>query len=209
MKKGLLIVISGFSGAGKGTLIRRLMEEHDHYVLSVSMTTRAPRQGEQEGREYFFTDVDRFTGLIDQNGFLEHAVYCGNHYGTPRAFVEKELEAGRDVLLEIEMQGALQIKGRFPEALLIYIVTPTVEELKKRLTGRGTESAEAVERRLKRAADESDALEAYEYIVVNDDVARCAGEIHTIVTGARCATRRNRAMIESLKSDLHRAYGAD
>ena len=205
-KKGLLIVVSGFSGAGKGTLIRKLTEQHDHYVLSVSMTTRAPRTGEQDGREYFFSDVPRFTEMIDQNGFLEHAVYGGNHYGTPRAFVEEQLNAGKDVLLEIEVQGALQVKGRFPVALLIYVVTPSVAELRRRLEGRGTESTEVIEKRLKRAVDESDALEAYEYIVVNDDVTRCAEEIHGIVQGARCATARNKSFIEETRKALHEAF---
>ncbi|MBQ6733485.1 MAG: guanylate kinase [Lachnospiraceae bacterium] len=205
-KKGLLIVLSGFSGAGKGTLIRKLMEAHDHYVLSVSMTTRSPREGEQEGREYFFTDEAHFTEMIDRNGFLEHAVYSGNHYGTPRAFVEEQLTAGKDVLLEIEVQGALQVKERFPEALLIYVVTPTVAELRRRLEGRGTESAEAIARRLKRAADESDTLASYEYIVINDDVTRCAEEIHGIVQGARCATARNADFMEEMRKALHAAF---
>ena len=205
-KKGLLIVLSGFSGAGKGTLIRKLMEAHDHYVLSVSMTTRSPREGEQDGREYFFTDEAHFTEMIDRNGFLEHAVYSGNHYGTPRAFVEEQLTAGKDVLLEIEVQGALQVKERFPEALLIYVVTPTVAELRRRLEGRGTESAEAIARRLKRAADESDTLASYEYIVINDDVTRCAEEIHGIVQGARCATARNADFMEEMRKALHAAF---
>lgn len=207
--KGLLIVISGFSGAGKGTLIRRLMETHDHYVLSVSMTTRAPREGEENGREYFFTDEAHFREMIDRNGFLEHAVYSGNHYGTPRAYVEERLSAGMDVLLEIEVQGALQIRERFPEALLIYVVTPTVADLRARLEGRGTETPEAIARRLRRAADEADALDAYEYIVINDDASRCAEEIHGIVQGARRATGRNRAFIEETRKALHQAFDAD
>ena len=205
-KKGLLIVLSGFSGAGKGTLIRKLMETHDHYVLSVSMTTRSPREGEQDGREYFFTDEAHFTEMIDGNGFLEHAVYSGNHYGTPRAFVEEQLAAGKDVLLEIEVQGALQVKERFPEALLVYVVTPTVAELQRRLEGRGTETEEAIARRLRRAADEADTLESYEYVVVNDDVDRCAEEIHGIVQSARCATKRNAAFIEETRKALHQAF---
>lgn len=204
--KGLLIVLSGFSGAGKGTLIRKLMETHDHYVLSVSMTTRSPREGEQDGREYFFTDEAHFTEMIDRNGFLEHARYSGNHYGTPRAFVEEQLAAGKDVLLEIEVQGALQVKERFPEALLVYVVTPTVAELKRRLTGRGTETEEAIARRLQRAADEADTLESYEYVVINDDVDRCAEEIHGIVQSARCATKRNAAFIEEMRKALHAAF---
>ena len=138
MKKGLLIVVSGFSGAGKGTLIKKLLEAHDNYTLSVSMTTRAPRPGEEDGKAYFFRSEQEFLSLADRGGFVEHAEYCGNRYGTPRAFVEEQLEAGKAVLLEIEMLGALQIKERFPDSLLIYVMTPSADELQKRLHGRGT-----------------------------------------------------------------------
>lgn len=208
-KNGLLIVVSGFSGSGKGTLIKKLLEAHDNYCLSVSMTTRAPREGEEDGKAYFFRTEQEFLNLVEQEGFLEHAAYCGNRYGTPKRFVEEQLAAGRDVLLEIEMQGALQVKEHFPDALLIYIVTPSAEDLSKRLTGRGTETKEAVDMRLKRAVEESYGVGAYEYVVVNDDVERCAAELHAVIQSAKCAVTRNGTFIRSLREALKELYGKE
>lgn len=209
MKKGLLIVVSGFSGAGKGTLIKKLLEAHDNYTLSVSMTTRAPRPGEEDGKAYFFRTEQEFLSLADKGGFVEHAEYCGNRYGTPRTFVEEQMEAGKDVLLEIEMLGALQIKERFPESLLIYVMTPSADDLQKRLHGRGTETEEAVQRRLKRAVEESYGVNAYEYVVINDDADRCAREMHEIIQSAKCAVSRNKPFIRELRDALRAAYGGD
>lgn len=159
-KKGILIVISGFSGAGKGTLVRELLRRHGQdYVLSVSMTTRSPRPGERDGVEYFFTDRERFEEAIEQDGLVEYASYCGNYYGTPRAYVEEKLAEGKNVILEIEIQGALKIKKRFPESLLIFVTPPNARELKRRLEGRGTESQEVIANRLARAAEESEGVE--------------------------------------------------
>ena len=155
-KKGILIVISGFSGAGKGTLVKELLRRYDEYALSVSMTTREPRPGEKEGVDYFFTDRAHFEETIARDGLVEYAQYCGNYYGTPRAYVEEQLSAGRNVILEIEMQGALKIKEKFPESLLLFVTPPSVTELERRLTGRGTEKPEVIARRLARAAEESD-----------------------------------------------------
>ena len=137
-QKGILMVLSGFSGAGKGTLIKELLKKYDHYALSVSMTTRSPREGEREGVEYFFTDREHFEETIRRDGLLEYASYCGNYYGTPRAYVEEQLAAGNNVILEIEIQGALKIKERFPESLLIFVTPPSGAELKARLERRGT-----------------------------------------------------------------------
>ena len=137
--EGKLIVISGFSGAGKGTVIQKLMQEHDGYALSVSMTTRQPRPGEVDGVDYHFVSNEMFEDLVKKDGFLEHAGFVDNYYGTPRAFVEENRKAGRDVLLEIEVQGARQIHDLFPEAMLIFIAPPTAQELKNRLFGRGTD----------------------------------------------------------------------
>ena len=209
MNKGLLIVISGFSGAGKGTLIKKLLEAHDNYTLSVSMTTRAPREGEEDGKAYFFRTEQEFLDLAEKGGFLEHAAYCGNRYGTPKRFVEEQLEAGRDVLLEIEMQGALQVKEHFGDALLIYVVTPSAGDLSRRLTGRGTESKEDVERRLKRAVEESYGVGAYEYVVVNDEVDRCAEELHHVIQSAKCSVGRNTTFIRSLRDSLKELYGKE
>ena len=152
-RKGILIVVSGFSGAGKGTLMKKLVQEYDNYALSVSATTRAPRAGEEDGREYFFVTKEAFERKIAEGGLIEYACYCGNYYGTPRDYVEKQLEAGRDVILEIEIQGALKIRKQFSSALLLFVMPPDAQELKRRLTGRGTETAEVIERRMARAVD--------------------------------------------------------
>ena len=154
VQKGILIVLSGFSGAGKGTLVKGLLKKYDEYALSVSMTTRAPREGERDGVEYFFTTRERFEETIVNNGLVEYALYCGNYYGTPRAYVEEQLAAGKNVILEIEIQGALKIKEKFPDSLLIFVTPPSGAELKRRLEKRGTESAEVIARRLARAAEE-------------------------------------------------------
>ena len=148
--KGLLIVISGFSGVGKGTLVKRLVESYDNYALSVSMTTRAPRDGEKDGVSYFFVDKETFEETIARDGLVEYASYVGNYYGTPKAWVEEQLESGRDVVLEIEVQGALKVKEKFPDALLLFLLPPSAAELKRRLEKRGTETAEVIAQRLKR-----------------------------------------------------------
>ena len=152
MNKGILVVVSGFSGAGKGTVMKRLMEKYDDYALSVSATTRKPRPGEEDGREYFFRTRDEFEKLIEEDALLEYARYVENYYGTPRSYVEEQLQAGRNVILEIEIQGAMKIKEKIPEALLVFVTPPTVEELERRLTGRGTETAQVIADRLARAS---------------------------------------------------------
>ena len=202
-KKGILIVISGFSGAGKGTLVRGLLRRYDEYALSVSMTTREPRPGEQEGVDYFFTDRAHFEETIARDGLVEYAQYCGNYYGTPRAYVEEQLSAGRNVILEIEMQGALKIKEKFPESLLLFVTPPSVAELERRLTGRGTEKPEVIARRLARAAEESEGVEAYDYIVVNDRLEECAEEIHMLVDAARRAPVRRKELIREIRDELY------
>ena len=142
---GILIVVSGFSGAGKGTLMKRLLEKYDTYSLSISMTTREPRLGETDGKEYFFVTKEQFEQKITENGLVEHAVYCDNYYGTPRNYVEEQLIKGKDVILEIEIQGALKVKEMFPDALLLFVMPPSIEELRRRLNGRGTETEEVIE----------------------------------------------------------------
>ena len=148
MNKGTLTVLSGFSGAGKGTLVKRLLEKYDSYVLSISATTRAPREGEQDGREYFFRTKEEFEQMIADGALLEHACYVGNYYGTPRAWVEEQMESGKDVILEIEIQGAHNIKKQYPEALLLFVAPPSAEELVRRLVGRGTETEEVIRNRV-------------------------------------------------------------
>lgn len=201
-RKGILVVVSGFSGAGKGTLMKRLLEEYDNYALSVSMTTRNPRQGEENGREYFFVSRDAFEQKIAEGGLIEHAQYCGNYYGTPKEYVESQLEQGKDVILEIEIQGALKVKEKFPEALLLFVTPPTVQELKKRLIGRGTETAEVIDARLSRAGEEAEGIEKYDYLVINDDLDTCVEQMHALIQGAHNAPVRKAEFIENIRTQL-------
>ena len=201
-QKGILTVISGFSGAGKVTIVRELLDRYDEYALSVSMTTRSPGPGERDGVEYFFTDREHFEEAIRQDGLVEYAVYCGNYYGTPRAYVESQLAAGRNVILEIEIQGALKVREKFPESLLIFLTPPNAGELKRRLEERGTEDAEAIARRLARAAEESEGVEAYDYIVVNDNLEECVEEVHRLVGASRRAPVRSSRFIREIREEL-------
>ena len=200
--EGILIVVSGFSGAGKGTLMKRLVEEYDGYSLSISATTREPRPGEEDGREYFFLSREQFEKRIADHALIEHAEYCGNYYGTPKDYVERELAAGRDVILEIEIQGALKIKEQYPDALTLFVMTPGAEELRYRLESRGTESAEVIEKRMQRAAQEALGIEIYEYIVVNDNLEKCVDEVHRIIIAAHNAPHRNREFIDNIRREL-------
>ena len=201
-QKGILIVISGFSGAGKGTLVKELIKKYDNYALSVSMTTRAPRPGERHGVEYFFSTREDFEKTIAEDGLVEYATYCDNYYGTPRAYVEEQLAMGKNVILEIEIQGALKIKEKFPESLLIFITPPNAAELKRRLEGRGTETAEVIDKRLARACEESEGVEAYDYIVVNDILEECVEEVHDLVDAARRAPVRRKEFIKEIREEL-------
>ncbi len=200
--KGILIVISGFSGAGKGTLVKQLLSTYDCYALSISMTTRAPRTGERHGVEYFFTDREGFEKKIAEDGLIEYACYCDNYYGTPRAYVEEQLAAGKNVILEIEIQGALQIKKKFPESLLLFVTPPSAKELERRLVGRGTESEEVIRKRLSRASEESEGIESYDYIIVNDDLAVCTAELHQVVEAAKRSPIRREAFIHKIREEL-------
>ena len=180
--KGLLIVISGFSGAGKGTLMKKLIGNYDQYSLSISMTTRAPREGEVDGREYFFATREQFEDKIKQGGFIEYAQYCGNYYGTPKDYVEEQLEKGKDVILEIEIQGAMKVKEQFPDAVLLFVMPPSIAVLHHRLIGRGTETEEVIFERLQRAEEEAVGIEDYDYIIINDDLDACVKELHELLT---------------------------
>ena len=200
--KGILIVVSGFSGAGKGTLMKQLVHAYDNYALSVSMTTRKPRPGEQEGREYFFVNREEFEEKITNNGLVEYAQYCDNYYGTPREYVEKQLEKGKDVILEIEIQGALKIKEKFPTALLLFVMPPSAAELKKRLEGRGTESLEVIKKRLMRASEEAEGIENYDYIVINDKLEECVSQMHSLIQAAHFSPSRNEEFIEHMRQEL-------
>lgn len=202
MAKGVLLVISGFSGAGKGTLVKRLTEKYDEYALSVSMTTRQPREGEQDGVSYFFVTRDVFEKTISENGLIEFAQYCGNYYGTPRAYVEQQLEAGRNVILEIEIQGATNIKKLFPESCLLFVTTPSAAILESRLKGRGTETDDVIAKRLARASEEAQGMDMYDYIVINDDLETCVDEVHALVDAARREPIRMKSFIEDMQNQL-------
>lgn len=200
-KKGFLIVISGFSGVGKGTVVKRLVQDYG-YSLSISATTRAPREGEVDGREYYFKTKEDFMNLIDYNGFIEWAVYVENYYGTPRAFVEKELAAGHNVILEIEVQGAMNIKEQYPDAILIFLTAPSAAELRNRLVGRGTEEAAVIEKRMQRAVEESVNMESYEYIVVNDDLDQCVKDVNSVIVARGCMIEENKEFMKQMKAEL-------
>ncbi len=202
MKKGNLIVISGFSGSGKGTVVKQLVEKYG-YSLSVSATTRAPREGELDGREYYFKSVADFQNLIDYNGFIEWAMYVENYYGTPRKFVEDEMAKGNDVILEIEVQGAMNIKEQYPEAILIFVTAPSADSLKERLVGRGTESEEVINKRMRRAKEEAQDIGVYEYVVVNDEVDSCVDRINSIIVCQKCLKDNHIELIEDIKKELN------
>ena len=202
MRKGVLIVISGFSGAGKGTITKKLLENYDNYALSISMTTRQPRPGEVHGREYFFVDKEAFEKHIAKEELVEYAQYVGNYYGTPRAYVEEQLNNGKDVILEIEIQGALKIKERFPETLLLFVSTKSADVLFERLTNRGTETKEVIRDRMMRAAEEAEGMDKYEYIIVNDDLDTCVKETHSIIQNAKAAAMRNEEFIKNIQQEL-------
>ena len=200
--RGLLVVVSGFSGVGKGTLVKKLVTECDNYALSVSMTTRKPREGEIDGVSYFFVDHDTFEQTIAQDGFVEYASYVGNYYGTPKAYVEEQLEAGKDVILEIEIQGALKVKEKFPDTLLLFVTPPSAEELKNRLIGRGTETMDVIESRLARAVEEAEGIESYDYLVVNDVLEDCVEEVHQIIQNEHYRVNRNESAIQEMRNEL-------
>lgn len=180
-RQGILVVVSGFSGAGKGTLMKELLSRYEDYALSVSATTRQPREGERDGVEYFFVSKEQFQQMIEEHKLIEYAQYVNHYYGTPKKYVEKKMAEGKDVILEIEIQGALKIKKQFPEALLLFVTPPSAEELRRRLVGRGTESLEVINARLRRAAEEAAGMEAYDYLLVNDDIDRCVEEMHRLI----------------------------
>ena len=203
-RRGILTVVSGFAGSGKGTLIKALTKSYDGYALSVSATTRAPRPGEEEGREYFFKTVDQFEEMIENGQLIEYARYVGNYYGTPKEYVEKQLNEGRNVILEIELQGALQVKEKIPETVLVFLTPPCADELENRLRGRGTEDDETIKARLKRAVEESDYMKKYDYILINDDLEKCVDDLNGIIKSERWKTDRNDGLIAELKKDLSR-----
>mgnify|MGYP000832609890 CR=1 FL=1 len=202
-QKGSLTVISGFSGAGKGTIMRELLKKHPEYALSVSVTTRSPRPGEKDGVDYHFLTQQQFDRMVKEDGLLEHAGYVDHCYGTPRKYVEEAIAAGKDVILEIEIQGALKVKEKYPDALMLFLVPPDAQTLKERLVGRGTETADVIHDRLERAAQEAQEMGSYEYIIVNDDLDTCVKQVHELIQSAHCKKSHNTAFIKELQQDMN------
>ena len=201
MSKGVLTVVSGFSGAGKGTVMKRLIQKYDDYALSISVTTRNPREGERDGIEYFFKTKEEVESMIENDEFLEYARYVDNYYGTPRFYVEEMLAKGKNVILEIEIQGAMQIKAKNPEAVLVFVTPPSFEELRNRLVGRGTETADVIESRLRRASEEAEGMLSYDYILVNDQVEDCVDRLHQIILSERAKAQRNEEFINMIRQE--------
>jgi guanylate kinase len=195
-EKGKLIVISGPSGAGKSTVVFKAIEGRDDICFSTSVTTRKPRPGEVDGREYFFVDLDRFKEMVENDELLEHAVYVANSYGTPRAYVEEKLEQGLNVLLDIEVQGARQIREKMPDAVMIFIVPPSIDELEKRLKARGTDTERAIEARLIRARQEYAEADFYDYIIINDDADKAAKELSAIILAEHCRAEARKEILK-------------
>ncbi len=185
-EKGKLIVISGPSGSGKSTVVNRAIQGREDMCFSTSVTTRSPRPGEVDGKDYFFIDPQRFQEMVERDELLEHAQYVAHSYGTPRAFVEQKLNEGMNVILDIEVQGARQVREKMQNAVLIFIIPPSLEELRRRLVNRGTDAADVIEARLQRAAEELKEADLYDYLIINDDLDTAAREFTSILTAEHC-----------------------
>lgn len=198
MSRGMLIVVSGASGTGKGTVCRQLLAANPTLFYSISATTRPKRRGETDGVEYFFLTRETFEKWLAEGKFLEHAEVYGNFYGTPAHIVDERLNRGEDVLLEIDVQGALQVMKNRPDGVYIFLLPPSLDELRNRIQNRGTDSPEVIARRLKAAASEIAIGKNYQYVVVNDTVATAADKIQSIIAAERCRVSRNAALFDAL-----------
>lgn len=199
---GILVIVSGFSGAGKGTLMHELLSRYEGYALSVSATTRGPREGEADGRDYFFIGREEFERMISEHAFIEYARYVDNYYGTPKKYVEDQLAAGKDVILEIEVQGAMIVKQQYPDAITVFVAPPDAAELKRRLEGRKTETAEVIAGRLKRAGEESELMAMYDYLLVNDDLQESTKKLHDIIANAHARMSANMEFVSRIQKEL-------
>ncbi len=206
MSRGKLVIVSGFSGAGKGTIMKELIAGKSNYALSVSATTRSPRNGEVEGVSYFYKTREEFEKMIENDEFLEYALYVGNYYGTPKAFVEAMRDEGKDVLLEIELQGAMKVKEKCPDAILIFITTKDAKTLVERLTNRGTETAEEIEDRINKAKEEAQGVGSYDYIIVNDILKDCVETVDRIVRNEHNITDDNISIVNNIRKDLYENF---
>ena len=200
-EKGILLIISGPSGAGKGTVVENLIKNGE-YSLSISATTRKPRPYEQDGIHYFFKDKDDFDKMIEGGELLENACFCGNYYGTPKEYVKEQIDKGVNIILEIEVQGALQVKELYPEAVLIFLAPPSIGELEKRLVGRGTEDIRVVQKRIERAVEEMEYVCRYDYIVINDFVESAAKKIIDITSAEKARVFRNLEFYKTFKGEI-------
>ena len=198
-RRGLLVVFSGPSGSGKGTVLKEAMKKCENLQLSVSVTTRAHREGEVDGVDYIFYSQEQFKELVSQNGFLEWACFCENYYGTPRARIEALLSEGKDVVLEIEVQGAMKIREKCPDAVLIFNLPPSMEELKNRLEGRNTDAPEVIAKRLEIAVWEISQAKKYDYVLVNDTVDNAANTLLAVIEGEKCNINRNEKLLAEYK----------
>jgi len=205
MNRGLLIVLSGPSGVGKGTVCSQLRQKRNDLIYSVSATTRVPREGEIDGVNYFFKTREQFQDMIAQDALLEYAEYVGNYYGTPRDFVDRMLAEGKDVILEIEVQGALKVKQKFPEGIFIFLLPPSMDVLEQRITGRGTENADVISHRMTAAVEEMNLIRYYDYAVVNDEIEEASRRIQSIITAEHCRKDRVVAGLDAFKTAAEKA----
>lgn len=201
MGKGVLLIISGPSGSGKGTIVERLVQDSG-YSVSISATTRNPRPNEIDGVHYFFKSIEKFEEMLEKGELLEYAVFCDNYYGTPKKYVEEQLEEGKNIILEIEVQGALQVKKKYEDAVLIFTMPPSLTELRRRLEYRGTEDKATIDKRIKRAEEELEYLPKYDYLVINDTVEQAVEDIDCIVKAERMKCSRNPDLKNKFKGDV-------
>ena len=197
--RGVLVVFSGPSGSGKGTVLKEALKKSKDLALSVSVTTRSPRDGEVDGVDYIFRSQEQFLDLVSKNGFLEWACFCENYYGTPRAEIEEMLDSGKNVVLEIEVQGAMKIREKCPDAVLIFNLPPSMEELENRLVGRNTDSADVIKKRLDTAVWEISQAEKYDYVLINDEIEKAADTFLSIIDGEKCSVTRNKNLLDLYK----------